>query len=939
MKKQLPSFAGAFLIVIGLWLPSEATAQPVKWDYTQHAVKVTENRAALDLGIGLCAASAFDGYGAQGSAPAASRAWLQKTVPTEQNPLACEIDYGAPTLVTAFVHYFYVPGSRDLRFMSPAPSAVKKIRISTRNDGGPWQVIATLAELPAVCPQILKTGATKPARYWRLEVLELAAGADLLCSYELETYTGGVPNITRTGGPDTAPLLEFADSIRRHAPPKNVSLGRPVLTYRDEHALGLSAQGIAESVRGELSLLIDGKPAAFTSAGDNRWQINAGTSQILLDSERTALGLLLKLRFISPETASVKFQRASLQLGAPKVQVYYMPAYAWSRSPVETMIPSCNVQTRLAALAFPDSTWCLLPGTDRGLLGFAGGAIRNDLLLGPTPTSVLLAAVPGDWWAAYRFAVDEVYGFSEPRQTVPVSEMQYGITRYLLSDDIWEPTLGTLKSWPQRDPFTKNAGYFDAFNFYGATFSIPTYWARYVMNGDALARERCLSIVRWMCRSGVRMADGPARGAFFSNQRFPTKEPVKFDRRGCTQASTEIFTSQATGAALWTLLFYRHVTGDNDPEIDRVISEATQWLLATQGPEGGWPYGHTIDGKISPGAPSSGSIWNIRALWRLGKETGQAKYSAAADRGKQWFLKTFVEPHHYHGYWEDMGPNTREGYEAGVAAVTFAEMGDKKAVVDCARDAMQWVFTRRIEPREASCSAGLVAEQTGWPPAAYCNPNMALAAYSAWQVSGDPSWRPFAMIPKATGWWYQPDNGAMVWLVDALEMAPLVGPAWESWWNNWCIAQSGTLMLRWLVREMNRRLAGTAALDEDTLQGKMLGEDVQAWAPTGGLRPILPQHGQVNWLGLISAKTVKVVFMNYAEEGPVRCELDSRHVRGALIAPNAVQIVSGGKMSTQAWDGLASVIVPGTVPPFSFGILSDRTGSRHREKNPGTRSR
>ena len=26
------------------------------------------------------------------------------------------------------------------------------------------------------------------------------------------------------------------------------------------------------------------------------------------------------------------------------------------------------------------------------------------------------------------------------------------------------------------------------------------------------------------------------------------------------------------------------------------------------------------------------------------------------------------------------------------------------------------------------------------------------------------------MIPKATGWWYQPDTGAMVWIVDALLM-------------------------------------------------------------------------------------------------------------------------------------------------------------------------
>ena len=223
---------------------------------------------------------------------------------------------------------------------------------------------------------------------------------------------------------------------------------------------------------------------------------------------------------------------------------------------------------------------------------------------------------------------------------------------------------------------------------------------------------------------------------------------------------------------------------------------------------------------------------------------------------------------------------------------------------------MQWVFTRRIEPREATCSAGLVAEQMGWPPAAYCNPMMALAAHSAWQVSGDPSWKPFAMIPKATGWWYQPDSGAMVWIVDAGQMAPLLGPCFESWWSDWCIAQSDTLMLRWLVRETNRRLAGNGTLDEETLLGKVLGQHVHAWAPAGGLHPILPGHGQVNWLGLQSGGKIMIVFMNFAEDGPVRCELNSRSILGALPSPKAIHVIRNGKLTSQDWDGKAAAVVP-----------------------------
>jgi hypothetical protein len=61
---------------------------------------------------------------------------------------------------------------------------------------------------------------------------------------------------------------------------------------------------------------------------------------------------------------------------------------------------------------------------------------------------VLVGAIVGDWWQAYQFAVRDVYAFREPVQTVPVSEVQFGISRYLLRDDVWEPTVGTFKAWP-----------------------------------------------------------------------------------------------------------------------------------------------------------------------------------------------------------------------------------------------------------------------------------------------------------------------------------------------------------------------------------------------------------------------------------------------------------------------------------------------------------
>ena len=346
--------------------------EAVKWDYVRHPVAVTENRPAPDARLGICVASAFDGYGALGSKPACTRAWHQGAVPTDKDPLTCEIDYGKPTLVTAFVHYFYVPGSRDMRFTAPGPSAMKKVRILARNDSGAWQEITTLSDLPSGCPQILPTGATKPWRFWKIEVLALAPGAEFLCTYELETYTGGIPKIAPCPCKEANPLVAFADRISRHKPSENTVPAKLILANQDPKTLGLKTEGTADAVKSELHLLIDGKPVALTAAGDGRWQADIEGGRISLETKPTALGLLLQLRFSAKEGTPVKYQRASLQLNSPGTQLYYMPAYAWSRSPVDTMVQSCHVQTRMAALGFKDAMLCLLPGTDRGTLGFVG---------------------------------------------------------------------------------------------------------------------------------------------------------------------------------------------------------------------------------------------------------------------------------------------------------------------------------------------------------------------------------------------------------------------------------------------------------------------------------------------------------------------------------------------------------------------------------------
>lgn len=885
-------------------LSSVASSAPAKWDYVAHPVKVTENRPAPSPVLGMEVASAFDGFGAQGTRPAAVRAWNQAALPTAESPISCEIDYGKPVQVTAFMHYFYTPESRDLRYNSTATTAFRRVRISMRNDDGQWIETASLPDLPVTCPQVLPTGADKPARYWRIEVEEMAPGAEALLTYEIETYTGGIPSL-----PQPEPLspdfkAQFAKRMQSHKPSSGEIQGTLTLA-RDGKGLDVSIAA-GETVRGSLTFIADGQPLILTPAGTDKWRTSTADGTVLLTQRKSPMGALMQVAFNAKDASVISHRRISARLTLPKVDLFYIPAYVWAHQPSDALVNSANVQTRMASLAAGDTVVSLVPGTDRGALGFVGGSAQNDMIVGASPTPLLVTATRGDWWSAYRFATDEIYGFTDPVQSVPVSEMQYGVSRYLLRDDIWEPALGTLRSWPPRDPhFKLYSNGFDAFQFYGVPYSVPAYWGRYVMNGDQLALDRCRSIIKWMCTSGIRMKDGPTKGAFFNSQRFTGGGAIDPTKLGITQAAQQILTSQSTGSALWTLIYYRKVSGDHDPVVDEAIDQAADWLLKTQSSDGSWPYAHDLDAKVVAGASSSGAIWNIWGLWRFGKETGDKRYLDAAERGKTWFARYFVREHHYHGYWEDVGPGSREGYDAAIAAVVFGDMGDKALVVETARDAMQWVFTRRIEPREANNSAGLVAEQTGWPPASYCNPMMGLAAATAWRVTGDDSWRPFAMIPKATGWWYQPETGAMVWIVDSTQMAPVVGPAFESWWSDWCIAQPGAYCLRWLVREVDRVSRGAVSIDEETLIGKALGREVRAWAPTGGLHPILPKHGQANWLGFTDGKSVFVVFMNYAESGDVCCHLDSRAAHRREIAPKAVYRMRDGKTSQAKWSGEA----------------------------------
>ena len=147
----------------------------------------------------------------------------------------------------------------------------------------------------------------------------------------------------------------------------------------------------------------------------------------------------------------------------------------------------------------------------------------------------------------------------------------------------------------------------------------------------------------------------------------------------------------------------------------------------------------------------------------------------------------------------------------------------------------------------------------------------------------------------------------MVWIVDSTQLAPLVGPCFESWWSDWCIAQPGTLTLRWLVREFNSKSLGQAGIDEDILSGKLFGQSAKLWSPPSGFRPVVPAHGQVNWLGFRGDDFIAVGFANYGEAGSLSCVLDSRDIAGGAISPRSLHRFSDGTSRVEAWKNVSPI--------------------------------
>jgi hypothetical protein len=598
--------------------------------------------------------------------------------------------------------------------------------------------------------------------------------------------------------------------------------------------------------------------------------LNEGLQQ----EEKTSGVLIVRLR---PE--AVKFRFMPAYVYSKELVSYFEGVYGKQPLVVGGWFPP----TRMVALETTEGTLGLVPDRDRCLMGIEQDDAVLKVRLHDEPTDLLVPVVAGDWFECFRYVVGEIYKFTEPRQYRPLIESLIGEARYLSSnEDIWSKRMQVVTSFPKVDY---------VYAFYGLTYTIPALFAWYQISGDLQALERARKCVRWLLDyPDVRVKEGPAVGAFFSQYVSPETKTWQLGSLtlplngigGCDQANNRWLEPHASGAVAWTLLHYYVVDGKQDRSALEAAKAALDWLLRIQNPSGGWLYAYRPDGTPLTEEEDAGNIWNIWALYRYGKLTGEQKYLVAADKAKGWFASKFLSKSICRGYWEDVsGANGHvglswEAYEFGIATNVFADMGDKELAVKAARNAVTWIWTRVVDCREYFNSYGHAHEQWNWPPATYVAPMFGLAAQTAYRLTRDEIFSAFAGAAKTIGWWIVRESGGRVWParaaktdvggafwpLEGTEFVPIEEPLDVTFWVDWISSQQCTICLRWLVNELNHRSGSKIAVDPEILTGSILGEPGRV-----ALRPeevrVKAQHEQLNWLGYQTERTRVLAILNH----------------------------------------------------------------------------
>ncbi len=588
-----------------------------------------------------------------------------------------------------------------------------------------------------------------------------------------------------------------------------------------------------------------------------------------------------------------------VRLRAAGTRFRFVPEYVYSKEPAshfsgpygdESLVQGAwFAPTRMAALETGEGSVALVPDHDRCLMGIDVNDAVVRMRLGAEPATIKIPAVSGSWQDCFQYVVRRIYNFTEPRQFAPLTKIVMERAKYLThNQENWSRKMQVLTSFPNQD---------FVFVFYGLTYTIPALYSWHLMSGDSQAGDRARKCVRWLTDyPGVRMMEGPTAGAFFSEFVSPEIKSsgktnsdwlaefhkIPLENPGIDQAKNRWLEPHGTGAACWTLLDYYLADGKRDARSLEVAREGLDWLLKIQNAAGGWYYAYYPDGTLVTTKEDAGNIWNIWALYRFGKLSGDERYLRAAERGKQWFAKKFIADHICRGYWEDVSGSkgkiqlSWEAYEFAIAANAFAEMQDEHLAIQAAGNAATWIWTRVIDCREYFNSYGHVDEQWGWPPATYLSPMFGLAAQTAYRLGGGDLFRDFSGAAKTIGWWTvretpqgrwpadstAEDVGGSFWPLEATKFVPLDGPLTPTYWVDWISSQQFTLCLRWLINEVNIRTGGKVEVDQHTLRGVIMGKPGRV-----SLRPedvsVEAKHQQVNWLGYATEDSKVLAIVNH----------------------------------------------------------------------------
>ena len=684
------------------------------------------------------------------------------------------------------------------------------------------------------------------------------------------------------------------------------------------------AKGVSKPVTGTLRLLVGSKPCELTPVASAPYgklaaQVPGGVLLVKVRpstaaAEDTALEFTVMPN--DPNALTPAWLDLEVRIAVDKPKIMFRPHIDWytlEHGPnFANPANGHNSSTRMLCIETTEgATVSMIPDTDNMTWGFTqdnamtasfqiplaphdplGIGIWRPITVAPSSFAVTLPVRKGDWWDAYRHVVQDIFKFDEARQwAMPVTQMQMLATRSIMSYGAWSEKWQTVRSF-------SHDGWF--MNFYGAHFTLPALYTWYEATDDPIAKAKAEKVVGWLLR--IQHKEGPMTGGWFS---------AYFDRGGSELVGGDFignrwFIPQSTGATVRTVLWYWEASGRKDDRAFAAAQKGAEWLLKTLRADGGWPYAYDMEGKTITDACGAGQIWCTWALWDMYRATGDTQYKEAAIRSKDFFKKNYMDVHRYVGYWEDTVGITKEqnkkinsweSYEAAIAALVFAEMGEKALAVEVAKDLATHTWTRVTSTRQYETSYGETTEQSLCGPSQAQSPMVGVAFKQVYQLTGDPLWNDLAGATKAVNFCGDPDRGYAFTATSGWRdpLNAVAGPPFDNVrpfvtpdvskgdygrevWYGWGTDQFALLALEWLLREGNIRAPQYVDIDTNTLHGTILSQPGRVKMPEEKCDVNGIDHYDINWVGYQNDQKYLLLVMNHKEKVTVAIRPHEAHL-------------------------------------------------------------